>query len=227
MAKIIRVDIQHQEQEALETIKGVLCDGGVIAFPTDTFYGLGANPFNERAVANIFKSKNRSPHNPILVLIGSLKQLDQLACDISPDAKKLIQHLWPVQRDAKPRLEGSGPLTLLFKALPHLPRNLTAGTGKIGVRLPDHDFSRRLIAYIDHPLTASSANLSNHPNARTAEEVNASLGTSIDLIINGGQTAGGKESTVLDTTVSPPKLIREGAISKEQIEDILALSIAS
>lgn len=224
MSKIIRVDIQHPEHETFATIKNVLNQGGVIAFPTDTFYGLGANPFNERAVASIFKIKHRSPQNPILVLIASVKQLAQLVYDVSPDAEKLMQNLWPQPPFAK---RGTpGPLTLVFKALPHLPRNLTAGTGKIGVRLPDHDFSRRLIHNIDHPLTASSANISDSRNLRTAEEVNASLGADISLIVDGGKTAGGKESTVLDTTVSPPKLIREGTISKARIEDILELSVA-
>jgi L-threonylcarbamoyladenylate synthase len=112
----------------------------------------------------------------------------------------------------------------LFKALPHLPKNLTSGTGKIGVRLPDHEFSRKLIQYIDHPLTASSANLSGCPNSRTAAEI-VNLDENINLIIDGGMTTGGKESTVLDTTLTPPKLIREGAISKNQIESILNMEL--
>lgn len=214
MSPILKVDLQNQADlpGAFEKIKGLLDKGGLIAYPTDTFYGLGANPFNERAVANIFKIKKRSPHKPILVLISSVKQLDQLTSAISPDAEKLIQNLWP------------GPLTLLFKALPHLPKNLTAGTGKIGVRLPDHEFSRKLIQYIDQPLTASSANLSGSPNCRTAEEL-IGLDGNINLIVDGGKTAGEKESTVLDTTLVPPKLIREGVISKMQIESILKMEL--
>lgn len=215
MTPILKVDLQNQADllDAFEKIKNLLSQGGLIAYPTDTFYGLGADPFNERAVANIYKIKKRSLHKPILVLISSIKQLDRLALDISPSAEKLMRNLWP------------GPLTLLFKALPHLPENLTAGTGKIGVRLPDHEFSRKMIQYIDQPLTASSANISGSPSSRTAEDL-VNLDGNLDLIVDGGKTNGGKESTVLDTTLVPPKLIREGAISKKQIESILNTEIA-
>lgn len=214
MAQIIKVDLKQSgfPNESIETIKGVLCRGGVIAFPTDTFYGLGANPFNELAVAHIFKIKNRSPQKPILVLIASMRQLDQLASEVTPEAEKLMQNLWP------------GPLTLLFKALPHLPKKLIAGTGKIGVRMPAHEFSQRLVESIGHPITATSANISGQPNARTADDI-ANCQAEVDLIVDGGITSGGKESTILDTTISPPKLLREGAISKAQIEAVLNMEI--
>ena len=214
MVQIIRVDFQQPKftRESIETIKGVLCRGGVIAFPTDTFYGLGANPFNELAVAHIFKIKNRAPQKPILVLIASMKQLDLLASEVTPEAARLMQSLWP------------GPLTLLFKALPHLPKKLIAGTGKIGVRLPAHEFLHHLIEGIGHPITATSANISGRPSARTADEL-VNCQAEIDLIVDGGMTSGGKESTVLDTTVSPPILLREGAISKAQIEAVLNMEV--
>ncbi|MBI4383029.1 MAG: threonylcarbamoyl-AMP synthase [Nitrospinae bacterium] len=216
MAEILKINFNRPDgfQEQIGTVKETLNRGGVIAFPTDTFYGLGANPFNERAVAHIFKIKNRPAHKPILVLVASVKQVDQLASEIGSETEKLIHDLWP------------GPLTLLFKALPHLPKPLTGGTGKVGIRLPDHDFSRKLIEYLDLPLTAPSANVSGGKNLSSAEEVAQALGGDIDLVLDGGRTSGGKESTVLDAAVHPPKLIREGAVSKKQIESALHIHLS-
>lgn len=211
MPKTVNVNFRRLEEtrEHLKTIQSVLNSGGVIAFPTDTYYGLGANPTNAEAVDRVFFIKRRPFHKPILVLAASRRQLNDLVEEIAPDAEKLIQTLWP------------GPITLLFKASPRLPGNLTAGTGKIGVRLPANGFASKLIARIGHPLTASSANISGSKNIQTARGARQALGASVDLIVDGGPAPGGKESSVLDATLSPPLLLREGAVAKEEIEAVL------
>ncbi|MEE9258264.1 MAG: L-threonylcarbamoyladenylate synthase [Nitrospinaceae bacterium] len=196
-------------RDHLETIKGVLDAGGVIAFPTDTFYGLGANPFNEKAIDKIFRIKERHDDKPLLVLVASLSQAASLCARISPEAKFLIDHFWP------------GPLTLLFDASPEVPERLTAGTGKVGVRLPGNELARKLIEEIGIPLTAPSANISGGDSPRSAAEVETSLGGGVDLILDGGPAPGGLASTLLDTTVSPPKIIREGPVTVSQIEAVL------
>jgi L-threonylcarbamoyladenylate synthase len=211
MAAIIDIDFADPQRRPVQTVKNALDHGGVIGFPTDTFYGLGADPFNITAVAEIFRIKNRSAQKPILVLIADIEQLPELveAEEISPTAKKLMAGLWP------------GPLTLLFKARAGLPAELTAGSGKIGVRLPAHPFTRELIRHIGRPLTATSANLSGGPAARTAQEVERLFGAHLALIVDGGPATAQTASTVLDTTVTPPRLMREGALTLERIRAVL------
>ncbi len=184
--------------------------GGVIAFPTDTFYGLGADPFNPDALSKIFRIKQRPADKPLLVLIHSLDQLKDLAAGVTDGAQLLMEHFWP------------GPLTLIFKAVP-LPDALTAGTSTIGIRLPDHPFTRRLLEALDQPLTAPSANVSGTGELETAQQVENALGDKLDLIVDGGPAPGGKVSTVLDTTTNPPTLVREGALSRSDLESALPI----
>ena len=166
---------------------------------------MGADPFNEAAVARIYEIKGRTSGKPILVLVSSLDQIDSVAEEFPPTAAALAQTFWP------------GPLTLVLRARPELPHLLTAGTGTIGVRFPRHDLARRLINDLHHPLTASSANLSGTENPTTARQVEEQLGNHVDLILDGGPTPGGKVSTLIDLTVSPPRFLREGAIGREEI----------
>lgn len=210
MAKIIKVNFSQPQDTGthLKEIAEVLNAGGVIGFPTDTFYGLGTDPNNSAAVEEIFKIKNRPADKPLLVLISSLKQLRTMVREISPAAQQLIDAFWP------------GPLTILFPSASHLTESLTAGTGKIGVRLPSNEFTRRLIESLGHPLTAPSANISGEDNLSTAREVADIFKSRIRLVVDGGKTPGGKVSTIVDSTCSPPILVREGAISKEQIRKI-------
>ena len=150
MANVLRIDFESPEasRKTLETIQSVLDSGGVIAFPTDTFYGLGADPFNPEAISKIFRIKQRPADKPLLVLIHSPDQVERLTDQITPLVKYLMNLFWP------------GPLTLLFKAASGLPRELTAGTVKVGIRLPAHLFSLRLREELDYPLTAQRANSS-------------------------------------------------------------------
>jgi L-threonylcarbamoyladenylate synthase len=193
-------------QEAGEVVRG----GGVIAFPTETFYGLGVNPFNVQAVQRLYDLKGRSPQtSPILVLIRSRHELQALVSEITPTAERLMQACWP------------GPLTLVFRAAVAVPSVLTAGTGTIGVRLSAYPDVQRMLDVIGGPLTGTSANRAGQPPATTAEEVERVFGGDVDLIVNGGPTPGGLPSTVVDTTVSPPRLIREGCVSQAALRAIL------
>jgi L-threonylcarbamoyladenylate synthase len=186
---------------SLRGAAGIVREGGVIAFPTETFYGLGVCPFDARAVRRIFDLKGRAFKDaPILVLIRSRADLAALVSEITPAAERLMEACWP------------GPLTLVFHAAEAVPSVLTAGTGTIGVRLPAHPDVQRLLEAVGGPLTGTSANYSGRPPATAAEEVERVFGDGVDAILNGGATPGGLPSTVVDTTVSPPRVIREGRV---------------
>ena len=211
MADVLPVEWDQPEacREALQHIQSVLKSGGVIAFPTDTFYGLGADPFNPEAVSKIFRIKQRPADKPLLVLIHSADQLNSLTEEITPLAKLLMQQFWP------------GSLTLLLKAAPSLPRELTAGTGKVGIRLPAHLFTVQLLERLGRPLTAPSANISGQREPKAIWELANTLGEELDLLVDGGPAPGGKPSTILDATTDPPTLIREGAVSLKDLKLIL------
>jgi L-threonylcarbamoyladenylate synthase len=188
----------------------VVREGGVIAFPTETFYGLGTCPFNARAVQRVFDLKGRALKTaPILVLIRSRTELETLVSEITPTAERLMETYWP------------GPLTLIFRASDSVPSVLTAGTGTIGIRLSAHADVHHLLAAVGGPLTGTSANRSGRPPATTAAEVDRAVGADVDLILNGGETPGGLPSTVVDTTVTPPRLVREGCIPKASLLSII------
>ena len=193
-------------REAGEVVRG----GGVIAFPTETFYGLGVDPLNVPAVQRLYDLKGRSPQtSPILVLIRSRRELRALDSEITPAAERLMQACWP------------GPLTLVFRAAEAVPSVLTAGTGTIGVRLSAYPDVQRVLEIIGGPLTGTSANRTGQPPATTADEVERAFGADVDLIVNGGPTPGGLPTTVVDTTVSPPRLIREGCVSHASLRAVL------
>jgi len=211
MARVLPVDFEQPDtfSKPIEEIRSTLDSGGVIAFPTDTFYGLGADPFDPDALSEIFRIKQRPPEKPLLILIHSIDQLDNLTHGVSDNARKLMKYFWP------------GPLTLLFKAAADLPEALTAGTGTVGVRLPGHLFTRKLLEALDRPLTAPSANISGMGESTTSQQVENTLGEKLDLIIDGGPAPGGKPSTIVDTTTTPPTLIREGALSRSNLVSVL------
>jgi L-threonylcarbamoyladenylate synthase len=179
---------------------GILRRGGLVAFPTETFYGLGADALDARAVARVFAAKGRPSGKPLLVLVESTGMVGRVAADVPPRAVRLAERHWP------------GPLTLVLPARAGLPPALTAGTGTIGVRVPGHPLARALVAAAGVPVTAPSANPSGAPAPRTAAEVVAGLGDRVDLVLDGGPTAGGPPSTVVDLTVEPPRVLRAGAV---------------
>jgi L-threonylcarbamoyladenylate synthase len=204
-SRIINVRSETNLSEGINEARDVLLSGGVVAFPTESFYGLAVNPMDDEAVDLLFRLKKREPDQPILILIPFQEALELYAAEISELALTLTRKYWP------------GGLTLLFKATPRISQRLTAGTGKIGVRLSSHPIATALAQSINSPITGTSANLSGHPACRNALEVYNYFKMGV-LILDGGETAGGKGSTILDVSVTPPKILREGMIAADQLD---------
>jgi L-threonylcarbamoyladenylate synthase len=208
MAAIIKINPDNPERDRIDEAVALLRKGGVIAFPTETFYGLGADAGNEKAIEDIFKIKGRDFRNPISLIIGKKEDLTDLVEEIPPLAVILMAKFWP------------GPLTLVFKASSLVNPRLTAGTGKIGIRISSHPVAMALAGALEGPLTATSANSSGKKECSSAEDVLDQLGASVDGMIDGGSTAGGLGSTILDVTCDPPKILRHGAISAARLQGI-------
>jgi len=185
----------------------IIRSGGVIAFRTDTFYGLGADPFNRDAIVRIRELKGREEDQPILLLVSDESEVDRFV-EQSEFFKLIAKGHWPA------------PLTLIGFARPQVPIELTAGTKSLGVRLPDDNDVRSLVRACGGALTATSANVSGQPPARTAQEVENYFPTGIDLIIDGGEVSATEPSTVLDLVGREPRLIREGAVKREMLTDL-------
>jgi len=205
-AEIIKIDPAHR-QFAFSRCREVISRGGVIAYPTDTFYGLGVDPKNAIALKRLYEIKGRKPDQPILLLIAKAEDVKKWAVEISPASEDLMMKFWP------------GPLTLVFRAGADVLRELTAGTGTIGLRVPGNELTRSLLDFLGMALTGTSANISGGSSAQTAEEAAASLGDTIDLILDGGRTAGGRPSTVLDVSSGQPSVLREGVLP---LKDLLS-----
>jgi len=207
MPQILKVDPSSWENTLSETRK-VLKAGGIVAFPTDTFYGLGVNPYNRNAVDKIYEIKGRDPEKPLLLLIDSIPKLENLVEEPSAACIKLMQTFWP------------GPLTLLFKPKPSsIHENISADL--IGIRQPGNPVTRNILSALDHPLTAPSANISGDNPATTAQQVQDIFGEKVELILNAGECKAGKPSTVINATNNPARLIRAGEIDFKNIQDCL------
>ena len=193
--------------EAISHGAVIIKRGGVIAFPTDTVYGLGASAFNETAVERIYEIKERSKDKAIPILIGDPEELSLISSVPRQLVIQIIGKFWP------------GALTLILPIAQNLPNNLST-TETVGVRIPDHELTRELLRATG-PLATTSANLSGEENALTAEDVYHSLGGKIDLILDGGRSPVGEASTVLDLTGSDPIILREGPIGMEEIRPYL------
>ena len=181
-------------------ILSLLRAGRVIAFPTDTAYGLGADPFNPIAIERIFEIKGRAETKPILLLVNSLAMAESVS-RASAMFHTVVQRFWP------------GPLTVIVRSAACIPPNVTAGTNSVGLRWPVAPLATNLVERLGQPITATSANRSGMPSAVTAEEVRARLGESVDALIDGGTLPSRTGSTLLDLTSDPPVLLREGPVS--------------
>jgi L-threonylcarbamoyladenylate synthase len=196
------------------TAAEVISNGGVIAFRTDTFYGLGVDPFNAAAVARLKELKGREDNKPILLLISDAEQVERLVAARSDQFKIAAREFWP------------GPLTIVGSAVTELSQEITAGTGTVGVRLPVDEAVREFVRECGGVLTATSANPAGHDPARSATEVASYFGSffrsDFDLIVDGGEVTATEPSTVLDVLSSPPRILREGAIPRSVIEQLFA-----
>jgi L-threonylcarbamoyladenylate synthase len=194
---------------ALQEAAKVLKNGGLVAYPTESFYALGADALNPEAVMKVFDAKGRSDLKPLPVIIHEKSIITLLTKELSPQARNAIERLMP------------GPVTLVLPASLTVPEMLTGGTGKIGIRMPDHEVASGLARALGGPVTATSANLAGLPGLTTAEGVISSL-PDIDLVLDGGATPGAPASTVVDLTCDPPRILREGRVSKARIVELLA-----
>jgi L-threonylcarbamoyladenylate synthase len=208
-SRLLKID-ERNFREVIQKAAQVIHEGGVVAVPTESFYGLAVHALDEKAIGCLFAVKRRREDNPVLILIPSKEGLSSYVTEASENTRKLMERFWP------------GGLTMVFFAGPILPRSLTAGTGKIGVRLSSHPVPTELARAVGAPITGTSANRSGRPSCSTAEEVMEALGEDIDLILDGGKTAGGKGSTVLDVTTDPPVVLREGIVSRNELSPFLS-----
>ncbi len=196
-------------KDAIAQAVRILTTGGLVVFPTDTVYGVGAHALDAAAVELLYAVKERPHDRAIPVLLASAADLSLVAREIPPPALRLAKAFWP------------GALTMVLPRHPALPPVLTAGGNSVAVRVPDHPTSWAIITALDAPLAASSANLSGQPSPITAEEVMAQLGGRVTLILDGGQCPGGRPSTVIDLTCAPPRLLRAGPVTAAALRAIL------
>jgi len=210
MPEVLKIDPKNPNAHLLTKAVRIIKEGGVIAYPTETFYGLGADGRSEKAIERIFLIKGRNAKNPLSVIIGYRSDLRDLVEEIPESALCLIETFWP------------GALTLVFTASQNVSSLLTAGTGKIGIRISSHPVAAALAKAFRHPVTATSANPSGATECTSAQEVLKCIGDKIDAVIDGGRTPGGKGSTIIDVTARPPVILRKGIISSLLIFHILA-----
>lgn len=207
--EIIKLDINNIDKDKLRFAAEVIKSGGLVAFPTETVYGLGANALNEKAVQSIFKAKGRPSDNPLIVHISDKNELNNIVKSIPPGAFPLMDKFWP------------GPLTIIMNKSDAVPAVITAGLDTVAVRMPSHPVALALIRESSLPIAAPSANISGKPSPTSAKHVISDLSGKVDVIIDAGNVNIGLESTVLDMTSIPPMILRPGGISPSQLEEVL------
>ena len=206
---VIHIDPENPASEAIEAAASLIKEGGVVIYPTRSLYGLGADAFNSEAVDRIFAIKQRSQQKPILVLIDHPEQLTKLVRQVPGVAVKLMERFWP------------GCLTIVFEARNTVPDNLTAGSGKIGVRLAGHAVARALANVVQRPITGTSANLAGRPGCHRIENLEPQIIRPVDLVLDAGALKGGKGSTVVDVSNGKPRILREGEITARDISSLV------
>jgi L-threonylcarbamoyladenylate synthase len=213
--RVLNVDPQAPDLTVIAEAAAVLVRGGLVAFPTETVYGLGANALDEAALAALFRAKGRPATDPVIVHVASLNDLDAIARDAPPVVATLAARFWP------------GPLTIVLAKQSRVPRAVTAGLDSVGVRVPAHPIAQALLRAAAMPIAAPSANRFSRPSPTRAQHVIDDLADAIDIVLDGGPTMVGVESTVLDLTVSPPLVRRPGGVSVDALKDILPDLIVS
>jgi len=208
--QIIKIDIKAPGwEDKLDTAAQALRSGGLVAFPTETVYGLGASALDSQAVEGIYKAKGRPADNPLIVHIADFNDIDALAGSVPRVVPLLADTFWP------------GPLTLVMPKSDRIPSIITAGLDTVGIRMPSHPIALALIKKAGIPIAAPSANSSGRPSPTLAKHVIDDLAGKVDIIIDGGSTCVGVESTVLDVTATPPVILRPGGVTREQLQRLL------
>ncbi|MEU4953194.1 L-threonylcarbamoyladenylate synthase [Streptomyces lavendulae] len=198
----------------IETAAGVLRGGGLVALPTETVYGLGANAEDAAAISRIFQVKGRPPSHPLIVHIGGAGQLDAWVQDVPDSARLLADHFWP------------GPLTLVLRRGRRVPLEATGGLETVAVRVPDHPVALALLSAFGGGVTAPSANRFGSVSPTTADHVRAELGDAVDFVLDGGPCRVGVESTIVDATGDTPAILRPGGVTREDLEAVLGRPLA-
>jgi len=211
--RIIKVDPLNVDEDALRLCASVIRRGGLVAFPTETVYGLGADAYNPRAVRRIFEAKQRPADNPLIVHIASFDQLYEVAAEIPKRIEGFLRRVWP------------GPLTVILRRSDRVPDVVTAGLDTVAVRMPAHPVAQKLIEFSGVPIAAPSANLSGRPSPTTAQHVIEDLWGRVDVIIDAGETIFGVESTIIDVLTDPPVLLRPGPYPVEKLRELLGKDI--
>jgi L-threonylcarbamoyladenylate synthase len=205
----VAVSPSSPEPDRLQTAVDVLRGGGVVAYPTDTLYGLAADPTNRSAVDAIFRVKGRRTGEALPLVAASLVQVERVAGRLPDATRRLAERFWP------------GPLTLIVDAWPGLAPAVHGETGTVAIRVPDHAVARALAEACGAPITSTSANRSGEPAVDNADDVVRSIGDRLELVIDGGRTPGGPPSTIVDTRSADVRIIRAGAVASEWIVDAL------
>ena len=207
--RIISLQGNSKDDEALREAGKILKQGGLVAFPTETVYGLGGDALNPDSSRKIYAAKGRPSDNPLIVHIYRLEDLYKITTDVSENAKKLAEAFWP------------GPLTMILKKNDLVPRETTGGLDSVAVRMPSHAGAAKMIEYAGGFVAAPSANLSGRPSPTVAKYVVEDMNGRVDMILDGGEVGIGLESTIVDLTVDPPQILRPGYITKEMLEEVL------
>ena len=203
--KVRKINCANPKTGIIAEAVRIIRNGGVVVFPTRSLYGLGADAFNAKAVSRIFHIKQRPVNKPILVLIKDKDELERLAALVPPAATAIMERFWP------------GRVSIVFQAKEGLAANLTAGTNKIGIRLPGHNIAYKLVKAADGPITGTSANLSGNAGCFQINDLDEKIVDSVDLILDAGPLKGGIGSTVVDVTGETPLILRQGELSKKDI----------
>ena len=207
--RIVIEDRNHIKDEELKEAAGILRSGGLVAFPTETVYGLGGNALDEDAARKIYAAKGRPSDNPLIAHVSCVEEVEPLVKEIPEAGRKLMEAFWP------------GPLTMIFPKSEKVPYGTTGGLDTVAIRMPDDPVANRLIALAGVPVAAPSANTSGRPSPTTADHVWQDMNGRIDMIIDGGPVGIGVESTIVDVSSAVPAVVRPGAITMEMLEEVL------
>ena len=206
---VVQIDPKNIKMESIEKVIDVLEHGGIIAYPTETVYGLGGDGLNEKVIEQIYRLKGRSTQSPFPLLVSRPENVNRFTQTVSPGAILLMKQFWP------------GALTLVFDASPSLPSLLTGEKGKVGLRVSSDPVCQAIFMGFRNPLISTSANLTGEKPAQSASQIFECFNNQLDLILDGGERKLGVPSTVVDVSGTSPRIIREGKISRDRIEKVI------